>query len=129
VDTIAQRIKELQRVLAHRPELWGEGSFDWRALEQQLAELERLVTRHIEGRTPRPRRGRTPLDWRDDLVSLAYSLYPEGEAAKSEGSHFESTVAMLLQYLDAEVNDVHSVVVDALRRQPEPPFRVSRQVP
>lgn len=63
-----------------------------------------------------PGRGRKPIEWRDDLIEIVYRCYPSGSVVKSDGSHFEETIEMILGYIDKEVSDVHSVVMDALRR-------------
>ena len=54
---------------------------------------------------------------RDQLITTTFEIYPPGEATKREDSHFERTVRLLLRYIDQEIEDVHSLVIDALRRQ------------
>ena len=70
-------------------------------------------------------RGRPPDEWRDRLVSVIFSVYPPGEAKKTPGSHFEHTVEIALAYLDQDRQNVHGLILRALRRQPLAPFQVS----
>jgi hypothetical protein len=94
----------------------------WDPLEATLWQIVGALRAHLEGTTPRPtRRGRKPEEWRDRLIALVFNLYPPGLAAKTADGHFEETIGMLLGYLGVEVNDVHSVVLDALARHPHLP--------
>jgi hypothetical protein len=99
---------------------------DWVALDRQLEQLERSATFGTLGTGIRPagrrRRGRPPFEWRDDLIAVAFNTYPPGMAINSADSHFETTITMLFGFLSHSVEDVHSVIADALRRRPVPPL-------
>jgi len=111
------------RLAIERP-LSRTGDLDWEAFDDGLARVIDSALDHVGPARPRARRGRPPLDWRDRVISVVFSLYPEGAAKKTAGSHFEQTVEIVLELLDHEVADIHSVIVDALKRRPSPPFTV-----
>jgi hypothetical protein len=65
-------------------------------------------------------RGRPPRVWRDRLIATVYSVYPPRAAKITENSHFEGIVAMLLGLLEPKLQDIHGLIVDALKRRPVP---------
>jgi hypothetical protein len=99
----------------------GWTDINWQTLVASLDELHKAARIERSIFEPHGRRGRKLFDGRDGLVSVAFSVYPRGTAKKSVGSRFEHTVEMLFRFLGIEVEDVHSVILDALRRQPIPP--------
>lgn len=124
--SVHKHATELQRLLAIGRPLVGTQRIRWDRFDAELRDA--VVAAEVESAAAdeRPaRRGRRPEAWRDDLVSVVYSVYPAGAAKRSVGSHFEATIDLLLNYLGKPVSDVHSVVLDALVRCPAPPFQVS----
>lgn len=96
-----------------RPEI---PSFDWPALQEGLRLLASAAAAEAAAFQPTIQRGAPP-DWlRDRLINLIHAVYPPGAAKKSDGSHFEQTVAMVLRFIDREPGDVHGLVIAALKR-------------
>ncbi len=63
-------------------------------------------------------RGAPADDARDKLVSVVFAVYPPDAAKRTRGSRFEKTVEMVLGFcLGRDVEDVHRLVREALRRQ------------
>lgn len=95
----------------------------WPLVVQAIALIAETATiEEAELQQPK-RQGRRPQQWRDELIAAVFHAYPIGLAKKSEGSHFERTVEMLLGFLNREVSDLHGVVIDALKRCPDRPRR------
>jgi hypothetical protein len=90
-----------------------------------LAAIAQSAAQHVWGTQLATGPGRTPEVWRDRLIATVYHVYPPGTAKKAQGSHFEDTVDLLLRMLGQPVSDVHSVVLGALKRCPDPPIRVA----
>ncbi len=109
--------------LRARP-LWKTAGLDWERFDADLETIADSATAEAEWGAPQKGAGRPADESRDKLISVVHNIYAEGVRSKSRGSHFERTVEMVLGHLDREVEDVHSLIVNALRRQPEPPFRV-----
>ncbi len=66
----------------------------------------------------------TPRDvHRDNLIAMIYSLYPPGAAKKTQGSHFEQTVEMVLQFVGRDIQNIHGLVLAALERTDPPALR------
>jgi len=126
---IANHAAVLRDLLRTERPLHNTAVVEWPAFDAALDVLIRSARVHAETNQPKSGRGRLPVEWRDRLVSLIYSVYPPGAATKTENSHFEDTVDRVLALLDAAVEDVHSVVLDALRRCPDAPYVVSPKPP
>jgi hypothetical protein len=91
--------------------------------QDRLDFLIHCAERDIESLRVRDgRKGRPSFEWRDSLIATVFHSYPKGKATKTDGSHFQQTIELLLQFLGREVENTHDVLVDALRRHPEPPF-------
>jgi hypothetical protein len=121
---VAHHAEALAALLRTERPLWNTASIDWPALDNMLAAV--VASARVEA-PPAPRgsrRGRPSTTWRDQLIAVAFSVYPAGEAKKTAGSHFEQTVEMLLEFLNAEIADTHGLVRDALSRCPDPPYKV-----
>jgi hypothetical protein len=91
---------------------------DWIAFDRALDSIIKAADCEAQASRPQCGGGRPPLRWRDKLIMYVYKVYPAKTATKSVGSHFERTVEMLLGFLARDVEDIHGVVVDALRRRP-----------
>lgn len=113
----ASALEELLR--SERP-LVKTAGLDWAGLDRALSNV--IESARLEVEATKPRRGRPPLHWRDVMIAIAYEAYPTGKATRTIGSHFERTVEMLLEFIGQPVEDVHSLVMDALRRQPQAPW-------
>ena len=123
---VASRATQLRELL--RSEL-PTGAFssladlDWSRIDTDLGRVIEAATAEAEGSARQKGAGRPPDEFRDELIAVIYSAYPPGEGTKSRGSHFERTVEMVLGYIGREVEDVHGLIVKALRRRPEHPLR------
>jgi hypothetical protein len=123
----ATAVQDLLR--ANRRPLPGTIDLDWTAFDDALATVINSTRREVAAARPGSKRGRPPEEWRDRLITVVFSVYPVGAAMKTTGSHFEETVRMLLEYLGRELEDIHSVTLDALHRQPAPPFTLRLKRP
>jgi hypothetical protein len=127
--SILKHAAALQRLLhAERP-LFRTAGLDWRQFDEWLAMLTEAARVEADCSRPASTKGRPAEDWRDRLVAVAYGVFPDGDAAIAKDSRFEVLVGMLLEFLDREIEDVHGMVVDALRRQPKPHFRLTLKQP
>ena len=121
---VAATITSLRRLLETERPLWGTAGVDWKRLDASLATIGEAG--RIEGDALRPHegRGRAPDEFLDDLISVIHGVYPPGAATLEEGSHFVTTVELVLAYRELDVKEIRSRIVGALRRRPEPPFRM-----
>jgi hypothetical protein len=119
---VSNQAMELRQSLAKRRPDLGLAGLDWSALDQMLSAVEAsahsMASSVRSVKAPPSNRGRRPEEWRDELIALVYGLYPPGKAVKTTGSHFESTVGMLLEWVGRDVEDLHGLVIDALQRRP-----------
>jgi hypothetical protein len=115
----------LQALLKATRPLPGTAEISWKAFDDQLATVIEAAHIEIDAAHPTRKKGRPPEEWRDRLVSVAFSVYPAETATKAKNSHFERTIELLLGFLSQDLQDVHSVVIDALERQPKPPFTLT----
>lgn len=126
-SVMASHAQELQKLLGKERPLWKTADIDWAAFDGALGRL--IESAHEEAVSARPKevKGRRPEEWRDELVALVHSLYPERVIAKRGGkAHRDKTVAKLLDFLDVEVSEVSKTVRDSLERAPRPPFVAKR---
>jgi hypothetical protein len=123
---VAAHARALKDALAVEPPLWDTEGIDWLAFHATLERVLKSAAAEAEASQPRKGRGRRPEEWRDKLIAVVYHHYPESKAKIADSSHFERTVAMLLRFLAASVEDVHGAIVDARRRCPESPVIIAR---
>lgn len=120
----------LKRALKNERPLVGTVGVDWKSFDEQLLIIEASARAEAEicERLQRTGRGQR-MPWRDKLIALVFSLYPPDAATLRSASraHFVRTVTQVLFLLDHHVDNVRTVIADALRRHPEPPFRLFRQ--
>ena len=121
--------RNLRSSLRTEPPLWNTANLDWEKFDSALDQVIDSAQEHSRTEERPTRRGRPPEGWRDRLISVVHSIYPPGTAKKRVGSHFEDTVEILLGLLGREVEDVHTVILDALRRRPDPPYTVKHKRP
>jgi hypothetical protein len=117
--------RALQKALASERPLWGTKDISWENFEADLARLVESAEAEVQAASPRKTRGRRPEEWRDDLIALVRSRYPE-TFKRGLRAHFEYTIALLLKFIDAEPDDIKATVRDVLRRNPQPPFSFRR---
>jgi hypothetical protein len=64
---------------------------------------------------PKKPRGAPPNERRSELIRQLWRNYPKGTAKKTEGSHFEKTVQMVLSWLEPSPKDLHKTIIKALK--------------
>jgi hypothetical protein len=101
-----------------RPRL-GTGCLDFDTLQSTLALLAASARAESKVDGGRPR-GRPSMAWRDELIATIAAIYPDVTPDKTVAA----TAEMLLEWLDAKVEDVVGAVQDARRRRPAPHTRV-----
>lgn len=123
---MGRHAKELLRLLdGGRPPRVGTGQIEWEPFRTWLVAAAAAAI--VEGENPQlrpPQLGRRPKTWRDRIISMVYHVYPSGAATQTTGSHFEQTVDNVLEWMNGGVENVHDLICDALRRQPEKPVDV-----
>jgi hypothetical protein len=129
---VAEAADELRRLLdvqlaggrQARP-LVSTAGIDWHQFETTLARV--AASARLEASLGQPASvGHPPDDARDALVSVIYSVYPSGSATRTRGSHFERTVALVLDWCGRGIKGVHKLIHESLARKPEPPLTVRR---
>jgi hypothetical protein len=123
---MAAHARGLQEALSAERPLVNTCGVDWAGFDAALKRVLKSAEMEVEASQPRRGRGRRPEEWRDELVAVVYAHYPETKAKLAEESHFEKTVALLLRFLAADVEDVHGLIVDARRRRPKSPQLITR---
>lgn len=124
---LVEHAAALRSSLATERPLWNTSEINWKRLDADLETLIRSASVHAESKPAK--RGAPPLEWRDNLISVVFSVYPMSRAKKSDGSHFEQTVSLLLEFLGLPLSDPHKQIEQSLRRKTRggvviPPFRV-----
>lgn len=78
----------------------------------------------------KPRRGKPPIKWRDDLIALIFHMYPTGTAKMSDDgagklSNFEEAVRLVLKFAGATVpKSLHKQIIESRKRTPDAPFKI-----
>ena len=100
-------------VVAVTPPLREWLQIDWSAFDFALLAIDLAAGGRQSGR------GRPRHTWRRTLVIALWMLYPTGKVAKTERSHFEHTVAMVLGFFGHRLTPeaVHAIVIDALPKR------------
>jgi hypothetical protein len=128
---MADHVNGLRRLLRGRRPLFDiyringvQTPFDWSAFDRALEALATSARAHVEATAPPKIRRRPPINWRDNLISVLFSVHPSRE---EQDAHFTSLVTMVLDAIDpgGRPSKIHQVIAGALRRNPEPPFVVS----
>ena len=112
---IAATASDLQALLKGSPVWFG---LDLSDLADTLGALAALA------RVPKRRKWRPSDGRRDDLIAIVAHVYPPGSVGP-RGKHFAHlvrTVRLALSFIRAEPENVRPLVLEALRRRPEPPF-------
>lgn len=99
------------------------------SFEGALERLGRVGAGLSEPRDRKRRRGAPPVEWRDALIALVHAHYPEDRRAVAQFSHFEDTIALLLGYLGAEIENLHKQIVRTLKRKPRSPLLLRLEEP
>jgi hypothetical protein len=121
---ILEAATQLRALLRTERPMWGMRSPDWLNFDDVLARIIHSTT-ETTAQSPVRRRGRPPEHWRDQLIAVIRGVYPD-DAETTTSSHFVGTVELVLvEMVGHNVEDVGSVIRGALRRCPDPPFRVT----
>jgi hypothetical protein len=82
---------------------------------QLLDYLAAIERNHRLGLSQKRSKGAPKKTDRDDLIRAIYAYYPRDKAKKTEGSHFERTVEMVLGIVDSIPKDLHKTICNALK--------------
>ncbi|HVO12178.1 MAG TPA: hypothetical protein VMX54_15665 [Vicinamibacteria bacterium] len=124
---VAESAATLARLLrCGQPSLYAVNGrvVDYAGLDGTLEQIAESARGEAWVMQPSAKAHRPPDEARDVLIATVYSVYPADEAKKAVGSHFETTVEMVLGFLGRDVEDVHGLILRSLRRKPEPPWLV-----